>query len=48
MGKKYSLKHLNIWGCPVEAKPYMSSGNAWLFEDVKFIGRDTIKSFVFE
>ena len=22
MGKKLSLKHLHIWGCPAEARPY--------------------------
>ncbi|RVX19739.1 Retrovirus-related Pol polyprotein from transposon TNT 1-94 [Vitis vinifera] len=57
MGRKPSLKHFHIWGCPAEARPYKphekkldskNNGNCNIFEDVEFRGRNQARNIVFE
>ena len=41
--KKPSLKHLHIWGCPTEARPYRPHEKNWIQERLVAILLDTLK-----
>ncbi|RVW88555.1 Retrovirus-related Pol polyprotein from transposon TNT 1-94 [Vitis vinifera] len=54
-GRKPSLKHFHIWGCPAEPyKPHekkldsKTTGTATFFEDVELRGRNQSRNIVFE
>ncbi|KAL6334824.1 hypothetical protein AAG906_021792 [Vitis piasezkii] len=50
--KKPSIRHLHIWGCPAEARPYKPNKKKLDFrifiEDVELSGRESLRKVVFE
>ncbi|RVW36909.1 Retrovirus-related Pol polyprotein from transposon TNT 1-94 [Vitis vinifera] len=50
--KKPSIRHLHVWGCPAEARPYKPNkkklDSRTFIEDVELSGRESLRKVVFE
>ncbi|RVW80762.1 Retrovirus-related Pol polyprotein from transposon TNT 1-94 [Vitis vinifera] len=50
--KKPSIRHLHVWGCPAEARPYKPNekklDSRTFIEDVELSGREPLRKVVFE